>query len=60
MYKQTHTHAHMYPYAKDVSNIWHMGWPRLVGSLKSYVAFSEYSLFYRALLQKRPIIYRSY
>jgi len=33
-----------------------MGWLRLVGSLKSWVSFAEYSLFYRALLQKRPII----
>jgi len=37
----------------------HMGWLRLVGSLKLYVTFAEYSLFYRALLQKRPIILRS-
>jgi len=29
---------------------------RYVGSLKLYVSFAEYSLFYRALLQKRPII----
>jgi len=28
-----------------------MGWLRLVGSLKLYVSFAEYSLFYRALLQ---------
>jgi len=33
-----------------------MGWLRLVGSLKSQVSFAEYSLFYRALLQKRPIV----
>jgi len=32
---------------------------RLVGSMKFYVSFPEYSLFYRALLQKRPIILRS-
>ena len=37
----------------------HMGWLRLVGSLKLYVSFAEYRLFYRALLQKRPIILRS-
>ena len=37
----------------------HMGWLRLVGSLKSYVSFAEYRLFYRALLQKRPPILRS-
>jgi len=36
-----------------------MRWLRLVGSLKSYVSSAEYSLFYRALLQKRPIILRS-
>jgi len=35
-----------------------MGWLRLVGSLKLQVSFAEYSLFYRALLQKRPIILR--
>ena len=32
---------------------------RLVGSLKLQVSFAEYSLFYRALLQKRRIILRS-
>jgi len=36
-----------------------MGWLQLVGSLKIYVSFAEYRLFYRALLQKRPIILRS-
>ena len=30
-----------------------MGWLRLVGSLKLYVSFAEFHLFYRALLQKR-------
>jgi len=33
-----------------------MGWLRLVGSIKLQVSFAEYSLFYRAFLQKRPII----
>ena len=37
----------------------HMGWLRLVGSIKLQVSFAEYSLFYRALLQKRPINLRS-
>ena len=37
----------------------HMGWLRLVGSLKSQASFSEYHLFYGALLQKRPVILRS-
>jgi len=36
-----------------------MGWLRVAGSLKSQVSFAEYSLFYRALLQKRLIILRS-
>ena len=36
-----------------------MGWLRLVGSLKSYVSFAENSLFYGALLQKRPMILES-
>ena len=36
-----------------------MGWLRLVGSLKLYVSFAKYRLFYRALLQKRPRISRS-
>ena len=36
-----------------------MGWLRLVGSLKKQVSFAKYRLFYRALLQKRPIILRS-
>jgi len=35
-----------------------MGWLRLVDSLKLQVSFAEYRLFYRALLQKRPIILR--
>ena len=33
-----------------------MGWLRSVGSIKLYVSFAEYRLFYRSLLQKRPII----
>jgi len=36
-----------------------MGWLRVVGSLKFQVSFAEYRLFYRALLQKRPVILRS-
>jgi len=36
-----------------------MGWLRLAGSLKDQVSFAEYSLFYKALLQKRPIILKS-
>jgi len=33
-----------------------MGWLRSVGSIKLYISFAEYRLFYRSLLQKRPII----
>jgi len=33
-----------------------MGWLRSVGSIKLYVCFAEHLLFYRSLLQKRPII----
>jgi len=33
-----------------------MRWLRLVGSIKVQVSLAEYDLFYRALLQKRPII----
>jgi len=36
-----------------------MGWLRWVGSLRLQVSFAEYSLSYRALLQKRPIITNS-
>jgi len=36
-----------------------MGWLRLIGSLKLQVSSEECRLFYRALLQKRPIILRS-
>jgi len=34
-------------------------WLRLVGSFKSYVSLAEYSHFYVAYLQKRPVILRS-
>jgi len=37
----------------------HMGWLRLVGSLKLRVSCAEYSLFHRPLLQKRGLILRS-
>ena len=44
--------AHTFWWMSDV----HMGWLRLVGSIKLQVSFAEYSLFYRALLQKGPVI----
>jgi len=40
-------------------NMHTIGWLRLVGSLKLLASFAEYRLFYRALLQKRPVILRS-
>ena len=42
-----------------MTHLCHMGWLWLVGSLKLYISFAEYRLFYRALLQKRPVILRS-
>jgi len=36
-----------------------MGWLQLVGFLKWQVSSAEHRFFYRALLQKRPIILRS-
>ena len=42
-----------------VSLEYDMGWLRLVASLNLQVSFAEYRLFYRALLQKRPMILRS-
>ena len=36
-----------------------MAWLHAVGSLKLHVSLAEYRLFYRALLQNRPIILRS-
>ena len=44
---------------KDETRNPSMGWLRVVDSLKLQVSFAEYSLFYRALLQKRPEILRS-
>ena len=46
-------------HGKQDVDVIHMGWLRLVGTLKAQVSFAEYSLFYRALLQMRPIILRS-
>ena len=46
-------------HSQSIETVCLMGWLRLVGSLKWSVSFAEYSLFYRALLQKRPVILRS-
>ena len=42
----------------NVSNC-SMGWLPSTGSFNLQVSYAEYRLFYRALLQKRPIILRS-
>jgi len=49
------------PYKRDDvgKSLLNIGWLRLVGSLKLQVSFAEYIFFYRALLQKRPVILRS-
>ena len=62
IYVQTYIYSYMYICVCDTSLLGGglgMGWLRLVGSLKLQVSFAENSLFYRALLQKRPIILRS-
>jgi len=57
IYTHTHTHTHIYIYVSRGGRVGYvMGWLRSVGSIKLYVSFAEYFLFYRALLQKRPII----
>ena len=56
IYLSTLIHIHRYTHVHTYTG---MGWLRLVGSLKWQVSFAEYRLFYRALLQKRPIIVRS-
>jgi len=53
-----HTYQHICVYVNMCVRVC-MGWLRLVGSLKLQVSFAEHRLFYRALLQKRPILLRS-
>jgi len=58
----SHTNESCHIYLTQMSRVTYkciMGWLRLVGSLKLCVSFAEYSFFYRALLQKRPMILRS-
>jgi len=47
------------PYRMAVHAVCDMGLLRLVGSWTLYVSFAEYSLFYRAFLQRKPMILRS-
>jgi len=44
---------------QEASYVSTIGWLRWVGSLKLWVSFAEYRLFYRALLQTRPRLLRS-
>jgi len=44
----------VFPAVRERVDVNVMGWLRLVGSSKLWVSFAEYSLFYRAFLQKRP------
>ena len=53
-----HKNLHKFLCVRYHKNLF-MGWLQLVGSLKLQVYFAEYRLFYRSLLQKRPIILRS-
>ena len=51
------TYVCMHMYIRRYLYVWvYMGWLRSVGSIKLRVSFAEYYLFYRALLQKRPMI----
>ena len=58
VYKYTYTfvclHVHMY-----VHTYVHMGWLRLVGSLKLQVSFAKETYKRDDILQKRPMILRS-
>jgi len=45
------------PQARGPRGMRGMRWLRLAGSIKLQVSFAEHSLFYWALLQKRPIIF---
>jgi len=49
----SYTHMHTLAPMRTQTRRDTMGWLRLVRSLKLWVSLTEYSLFYRALLQKR-------
>jgi len=55
---RTNTHTYyIYVYTKTwIYTHLTMGWLRSVGSIKLQVCFAQYCLFYRSILQKRPII----
>ena len=55
MSKQVYSDLWQMPVSCGVTTtrVMQYGWLRLVGSLTLWVSFADYSLFYRALLQKR-------
>ena len=60
--QHTATHCNTLQWAThDIAQVFmcDVGWLWLVGSFKLYVSFAGFRLFYRALLQKRPILLRS-
>ena len=60
MRKCANTCIYIYTYSSVYLRICtHMGWLRLASSLELKIICAEYRLFYRALLQKRPVILRS-
>jgi len=64
-HKYTHTHTHqvlgwlLEHTPPSTPHLYEMRWLRLAGYLNLQVSFAEYRLFYRALLQKSPILLRS-
>jgi len=52
-------HLHKSELCSHVIHTHKLMWLRLVGPLKLQVSFAEYSLFYRALFQRKPIVLQS-
>jgi len=46
----------IYMYKHTEKTVYTMEWLRLVASIILYICFAGSSLFYRSLLQKRPVI----
>jgi len=55
----THCNTLLHTATHTNNNNESLGWLQWVGSLKLQVSLAEYRLFYKALLQKRPMILRS-
>jgi len=58
-YIHTHTYIHANMHACNIHADMHMGWLRLVGSLKLQVSFAKEPSKRDYILQKRPIVFRS-